>query len=194
VPFGMSGSAPASRMHSTSVSCHLLRPIRPSLNGGSGYGRGASGTSPASHRSETSDGRRRTLSARQWHPSVLQLVRWTGAVNYRSCRVEGGYARPDLPLWGRLRSPGLPRSGASVRRGVAPRGGRRSRVVASSVVQQLEVESYASRQRRLAAADEDRAQQQHALVDQTVPEGLCLPVGRFTKERASNATSLDPRS
>ncbi len=45
-------------------------------------------------------------------------------------------------------------------------------VVESSVVQQLEVESYASRQRRLAAADEDRAQQQHALVDQAVPEGL----------------------
>src|SRR3954453_1205993 len=45
-------------------------------------------------------------------------------------------------------------------------------VVESSVVKQLEVESYASRQRRLAAVDEDRAQQQHALIDQAVPEGL----------------------
>src|SRR3954454_7984055 len=54
-------------------------------------------------------------------------------------------------------------------------------VVESSVVKQLEVESYASRQRRLAAADEDRAQQQHALVDQAVPEGL----GRYP--RASDA-------
>jgi len=45
-------------------------------------------------------------------------------------------------------------------------------VVESSVVQQLEVESYASRQRRLAAAEEAGAQQQHALVDQAVPEGL----------------------
>jgi hypothetical protein len=42
----------------------------------------------------------------------------------------------------------------------------------SSVVKQLEVESYATRECRLAAADEDRAQQQHALVDQAVPEGL----------------------
>src|SRR3954447_9433600 len=54
-------------------------------------------------------------------------------------------------------------------------------VVELSVVKQLEVESYASRQRRLAAADEDRAQQQHALVDQAVPEGL----GRYP--RASDA-------
>src|SRR5690349_4156486 len=71
--------------------------------------------------------------------------------------------------------------GASVRRAADGRGsgGVPDRVadvddaiVESSVVNQLEVESYASRQRRLAAADEDRAQQQHALVDKAVPEGL----------------------
>ena len=40
------------------------------------------------------------------------------------------------------------------------------------MVQQLEVEADAPRQRRLAAADDDRAQQQHALIHQAVPEGL----------------------
>ena len=54
-------------------------------------------------------------------------------------------------------------------------------IVESSVLQQFEVESYAPRQRRLAAADEDRAQQKHALVDQAVPEGLSRD------PRASNA-------
>ena len=41
-----------------------------------------------------------------------------------------------------------------------------------SMVQQLEVESYAPRQRRLAAAHEHGAQEQHALIDQPVPERL----------------------
>ena len=40
------------------------------------------------------------------------------------------------------------------------------------MVQQLEVESYAPGQSRLAAAHEHGAQEQHALVDQPVPECL----------------------
>ena len=45
-------------------------------------------------------------------------------------------------------------------------------IVESSVVEQLEVESHAPRHRRLSATHDDRAQQQHALIDQSVPECL----------------------
>ena len=47
----------------------------------------------------------------------------------------------------------------------------------SPVVQQLQVEAHAPRQCRLAATNDDGAHQQHALIDQSVPEGFCRDPG-----------------
>src|SRR3954453_4129934 len=64
-------------------------------------------------------------------------------------------------------------------------------VAEPSMVQQLEVESNALGQRRLAAAHEHRAQEQHALVDQPVPERLS-PDGRAANAQVRPGSVLEP--
>src|SRR3954465_5768556 len=64
-------------------------------------------------------------------------------------------------------------------------------VAEPSMVQQLQVESNAVGESRLAAAHGHRAQKQHALVDQPVPERLS-PDGRTADAQVRGGRLLEP--